>query len=286
MKEILIFQVWSALSHSEYDELKPIQWPVKKAGQGTARMFTDGRFFTNNRKAKFIAIEPRPPVNKTDESYPFILNSGRTRDQWHTMTRTGKAPRLTEHSPEPYVEINPDTAEAVGTQEGELMRVSSRFGAVIVRVRLSEGAQKGAVFIPMHWNGQYSSSGRVGSVVNPVVDPVSGQPEFKHTPVQITPYQPAWHGFLLSRRQLELPGATYWARATGEGFYRYELAGEQAPSDWAACARQWLCTSSDDVNWVEYLDVAVSSLSTAHVWLVIGWRVCIFIAPSHEFAIS
>ncbi len=271
----------SALSHSEYDELKPIQWPVKKAGQGTARMFTDGRFFTSNRKAKFIAIEPRPPVNKTDESYPFILNSGRTRDQWHTMTRTGKAPRLTEHSPEPYVEIHPDTAQAAGTQEGELMRVSSRFGEVIVRVRLSDGIQPRTVFIPMHWNGQYSSSGRVGSVVNPVVDPVSGQPEFKHTPVQITPYQPAWHGFLLSRRQLELPGATYWARATGEGFYRYELAGEQAPGDWAACARQWLCTSNDDVNWVEYLDVAARHYRGARL---VDNRVesCIFIAPSHE----
>ncbi len=271
----------SALSNAEYDELKPIQWPVKKAGQGTDRMFKEGLFFTPNHKARFIAIIPRPPACKTDESYPFILNSGRTRDQWHTMTRTGKAPRLTEHSPEPYAEIHPDTAQVIGTQKGELVRVFSRFGEVIVRVRLSDSVPKKSVFVPMHWGGQYSSHGRVDAVVNPVVDPVSGQPEFKHTPVQMTPYQPAWHGFLLSRRKLELPAATYWARATGEGFYRYELAGEQAPADWAASARQWLCTKGDDVNWVEYLDIAARRYRGVRL---IDHRVesCIFIAPSHE----
>jgi len=271
----------ATLDEAAYDALTPQQWPLDKEGNGRARMFSDGRFFTDSRKAQFVSVEPRLPVNSVDENFPFILNTGRSRDQWHTMTRTGKAPRLTEHSPEPYGEIHPDDAAALHLSEGGLMRIFSRWGEVVVRTRLSDGQQRGSLFVPMHWGGQFASNGRIDCVVNPVVDAFSGQPEFKHTPVRITPCQPAWYGFLLSRRQLQLQGMTYWARATGDGFYRYEIAGEQAPGDWGAWARALLCESNDDVNWVEYLDVAARRYRGVRM---VSDRVesCLFIAPDTQ----
>jgi assimilatory nitrate reductase catalytic subunit len=271
----------SGLELDDYNNLHPVQWPVTdNTPQGTARMFSDGRFYTENHKARFVAITPKQPVNTPTEEFPLILNTGRVRDQWHTMTRTGKSPRLAEHSPEPYLEIRPSDAIRHQLIDGGLARVTSCRGEVIVRVRYSKAQQIGNVFVPMHWNDQFSSNGCINTLVNAALDPISGQPEFKHTPVNISSYQPAWHGFLLSRRSLDLQGLTYWARATGNGFFRYEIAGEQVPDAWPEWTRCFLCASDDDVNWVEYLDVGTRRYRGARL---VGGRVesCIFIAPDH-----
>jgi len=270
----------SRLSDAEYDSLIPVQWPVLN-GKGTTRMFTDGHFFTPDGKARLIAVEPRPPRNLPTADFPLTLNTGRVRDQWHTMTRTGKAPRLSEHSPEPYVEMHPLDMSDSAVEEGALARVFSRLGEVIVRVRRSEDQQRGSVFIPMHWNSQYSGRARVDALVNPVTDPISGQPESKQTPVRVAPYQPAWHGFLLTRRRLDIDRVSYWSRASGDGFYRYEIAGEQAEEDWPRWARSMLCSADEDVNWVEYLDARAHHYRGVRM---VGSRVesCIFIAPNHE----
>jgi len=271
----------SQLNDDSYNGLQPCQWPVLKEGQSTPRMFADGRFFTASGRAQFVGVEPRLPKNLVDESFPLILNTGRIRDQWHTMTRTGKASRLTEHNPEPYVEIHPEDALKYALEEGALVHVYSRWGEIVVRARLSDDQQSGSVFVPIHWNGQFASAARVGAVVNAVVDPISGQPEFKNTPVRVVAYKPVWHGFLLSRRKLSIDVANYWVQAQGESFYRYELAGEQAPEDWSAWVRQLLCTKDNDVDWVEYLDSAARKYRGVRI---VDKRVdsCIFIAPSHE----
>ena len=273
---------WSRISQAEYDALQPTQWPVRKAGQGTLRLFAEGRFFTSSGKARFVAVEPRLPANLPDKDFPFVLNTGRVRDHWHTMGRTGKAPRLSEHTPEPYAELHPEDARRVGVEDGALVQVFNRRGEVVVRARLNEGQHRGCVFVPMHWNDVFASSGRVDALVEAVVDPHSGQPEFKHTPVRIVPYRPAWHGFILSRRRLDLSRsqATYWVVARGEGFYRYEIAGEQAPGDWPGWARELLCASEEGVNWIEYLDKGARRYRGVRM---LGEAVesCIFIAPSH-----
>ncbi len=271
----------AGIDTAAYDALQPVQWPLDKAGKGRARMFSDGKFYTANGKAQFIAIAPRLPQNPVDENFPFVLNTGRCRDQWHTMTRTGKVARLSEHSPEPYGELHPDDAASLQISDESLMHIFSRWGEVVVRARISDAQQRGSVFVPMHWSGQFSSKGRIDSVVNPANDPVSGQPELKHTPVRITPYQPAWHGFLLSRRALQLDDIDYWVRATGDGFYRYEIAGEQANDHWGRWARALLCASNDDVNWVEYQDVAARRYRGVRM---VSNRVesCLFIAPSRQ----
>ncbi|MEO5574529.1 MAG: molybdopterin-dependent oxidoreductase [Gammaproteobacteria bacterium] len=267
-----------------YENLQPIQWPVPQAGApGTKRMFSDGRFFTATRKAQFIAITPRAPVYDVDDNFPFVLNSGRMRDHWHTLTRTGKSARLSAHSYEPTAQLNPQDAAQLGVQDGMLVRLHSRWGEMIARAALSADQRCGSVFVPFHWNDQFASQGRVDALVNPVVDPISGQPESKHTPVRIAPYLARWHGFLLSRRQLSLTGASYWARAIGKGFWRYELAGEQSAQDWPAWARELLCapkTGQEKIEWIEYLDNAAGRYRGARL-VNNSLESCIFIAPGY-----
>jgi len=291
----------SELSDQQYADLQPIQWPVslssetiasstvssntaktsgKPGSSGTARLFSNGQFFTTSGKAQFIAIKPRLPVNPPDADFPLILNTGRVRDQWHTMTRTGKSPRLGDHSPEPCLAIHDNDAVRYQVVNGGLAVVHSRWGEATVRVQVSDDQQPGTVFIPMHWNGQFASNAGVGALVNPALDPLSGQPEFKHTPVRVRPYDHRWQGFILSRRDLSVSDASYWVRVTGNQFFRYEIAGQVHPDNWAVWARKHLCQSAKDVNWVEFFD-GTSRYRGARF---IGNRIesCIFISTKNE----
>ncbi|MDO9169906.1 MAG: molybdopterin-dependent oxidoreductase [Methylobacter sp.] len=277
------------MTQHDYDRLQPIQWPVNQAyPQGRSRMFEDGRFYTESGKARFIAVTPRPPVNPPDPAYPLILNTGRLRDQWHTMTRTAIAAQLNQHKPEPFVEVHPADAHylnvspkecdkplcgrefirATGvarinsrpqqlTDSSNLAIIESRWGSMIARVQITDSQQPGSLFVPMHWTEQYASRGRMGALVNAVVDPISKQPESKHTPVRIKAYQPAWQGFILSRRELSISDPDYWVKMKGEQVYRYELAGMTLPESWQAWAQQNLCDSAGGTaQWQEYQDSA------------------------------
>ena len=270
------------LTVEEYDNLKPVQWPVT-AGKldGTARLFTDGCFFTPSKRAQFVAITPRPPGYFVSQTYPLVLNTGRVRDQWHTMTRTGKSHRLFGHDNEPFVELHPEDAQGHGIAEGELVKVTSYWGKVVVRGRISERQQAGQIFIPMHWNDQFASNAVVDMLVNPELDPISGQPEFKHTPVSIQPYRPSWQGFLLSREKMMLRHSTYWAKAKRNGLWHYEMAGEEQAENWSAVARELLTEAGDETQWAELLDSAGGQYRGVSV---IDGRLqsCLFIGPDHR----
>ncbi len=247
------------LSPEAYDRLEPLRWPVRSGP--AAQPFVDGRFSTPDGRARFVALVPRGPANLPDDEHPMILNTGRVRDQWHTMTRTGAAPRLAQHIAEPFVEIHPHDAMINGVQDGQLARVATNWGSCVVRVRCSAGTARRQLFVPIHWNGQNASDARIGALVNPVVDPVSGEPEFKHTPARIEPFFVDWHGFALLRSgaggidaHLEsgqlLP--TWWTRVTGGGFVRYEFAG-RGKADPSAFARA-LLGAGDGADWIEASD--------------------------------
>jgi assimilatory nitrate reductase catalytic subunit len=247
----------TTISDSEYETFAPLQWPLTgKQPAGTSRLFTDGRFYTPSGRARFVPVVAHAPANATDSDYPLAMNSGRIRDQWHTMTRTGKSPRLSGHRVEPSVAIHPQDAFKAGIKEGALVNVASRWGSVVVRARITDNQQPGTVFLPMHWNDQYASKGYADALVNPSTDPVSGQPEFKHTPVRIAAYAARWYGFLLSRRRLPMAHASYWACTRGHGLWRYEIAGEELAAEWPAWARTLLCQPADKVEWIEYQDPA------------------------------
>jgi len=262
------------MDRAAYDALQPVQWPLRAAGEGTPRLFGDGVFSHPDGKARFIATAPRLPVHAPCAEFPLVLNTGRLRDQWHTMTRTGKSPRLAGHAPEPCIDLHPHDALLAGVREGELARVSSRWGAMVARVAHGGGIARGAVFVPIHWNGQTASDARVGALVNPEVDPLSGEPEFKHTPVRVEPFGVAWYGFLLSRRELGLERVAHWTRVRGSGFVRYELGGREPLTPEAARA---LLGGNEEADWIEFQD---ESEGTLRVALLVDGRLeaCLFVA--------
>lgn len=272
----------AGLSSEQYDTLQPIQWPVHKPGDtGTARLCTE-HFYTPNRRANLVPVAYRAPVNVADGEFPFVLNTGRIRDQWHTMTRTGLAPQLSNHIAEPFVEIHPHDAMLCAVRDGALARVRSRWGRVVVRVRFSAEMSRGQIFIPIHWSQQTASDARVGKVVNPAVCPISGEPEFKHTPVSIEPFTVDWHGFVLTRDDINTTALAWWTRIQGQTFVRYELAGRHQPADWSRWARDLLRLDQDEaIDLIEFRDSA-SSLYRAAVVIDDAVHACVFVSPQPD----
>jgi assimilatory nitrate reductase catalytic subunit len=267
----------TALSGDDYDALEPVQWPVRADGD-RARLFGDGDFFTASGKARFIAVTARAPVHAPEAGYPLILNSGRVRDHWHTLTRSGKSPRLNQHIIEPYLALHPEDAAALDLEEDAIVEVESRWGRALVRARLDKGLRPGEVFAPMHWSDRYSARARIDAVVSPDVDPLSGEPEFKHTPVRVRPLPVRWYGFLLSREPLPAPPVEYWTRIGGRGYERLELADSTKPGGWRAWAQAQLLGPGE---WLEFHDPARGLYRAARLreGALIG---CVFIGPSAE----
>lgn len=258
---------FAGIEQSQFDALPPIQWPVTaKAMHGTARLFTDGRFYTEHGKANFIPISPRAPFHATDADYPFTLNTGRLRDQWHTMTRTALAAKLNSHKPEPTVEIHPADALRLGFRQHGLAKLTTRWGNMLARVDITVSQQPGSLFVPMHWTGQLSSRGRVGALVNPVVDPLSGQPESKQTPVRIEVWQPRWQALVLSRQALRIGGAEYQVKVKGDGYWRYHLAGQAAIDELPKWSKTLFSNESQNpAECLEYSDIDIGDYRTATI---------------------
>jgi assimilatory nitrate reductase catalytic subunit len=222
-----------AISDEDYDTLAPVQWPLRKGdGPAERRFFAEGGFFTPDRKARFIAPE-RPALKEaTSEAYPLRLNTGRIRDQWHTMTRSGLSPRLAAHLPEPFVEVNPADAEAFGLSDGGFAQVATAHGSCILKVIVSENQRPGSLFVPIHWSDQTASCARVGELVSAQTDPYSGQPEAKATPAAIAPVSFELRGFAQTQAPLTLPEETWWARVTSVAGIEYRLATNCGPMLW------------------------------------------------------
>ena len=215
-----------ATTPDSYDALEPVQWPVTAQG-GTARLFADGRFQTPDGRARMIPTAPKGPARPVDGAFPLSLNTGRVRDHWHTLTRTGLSPALCRHAPEPYVEIHPDDAAPLGVGEGALVRVRTAFGEAVAVAKLSEAQRPGALFMPMHWTAAFAPRGRANPLVAPDVDPVSGQPEFKHTPARVHLYRETWRGFFLARQAWAPPKGLdlVWRRIPQAACQLHEFAG-------------------------------------------------------------
>jgi assimilatory nitrate reductase catalytic subunit len=181
------------LSYALLDERGPQQWPFRAGSEhGDARRYTDGRFATEDGRARFHAPRYQPPADAINARFPLRLTSGRLRDQWHGMSRTGRVGRLFMHAPEPTLDIHPGDAARRGLRDGDLVRVVSRRGELVLPVRTSDEVRSGTLFAPMHWNAQFMSSGGVNEVTDPAVDPHSSQPELKHAAVRIEPVELPW----------------------------------------------------------------------------------------------
>ena len=209
----------SALSDAEYEGMDPYQW----GGIAPLR----ARYSYDDGKARLIAVNP-PVAPARNSKFPLRLNTGRYRDHWHTMTRTGLSPTLSQHRREPLVEIHPDDATAFGLSDAGLARVETMAGASVFRVHVTTGQRRGDVFVPMHWTDEMACEGRSNRLVLAEVDPISGQPGFKDMPARVVPVTPDWRAFLVSKEMLTLPQLLWWSRARVQGGWLFELAGDEA----------------------------------------------------------
>ncbi len=195
----------------DFDHLEPFQWPVRRTaahdrlpGQAVEqkRLFADGQFFTPDRRARFVSVETPTLATTTNDAFPLRLNTGRLRDQWHTMTRTGLSPRLCEHSPEPQLDIHPDQAARHNVVHGGFAALSTAHGSMIARVQVTPLQNRDSVFMAIHWTREVSPASRVSDLTGPATDPHSGQPEAKATPCAVVPVFFETQGFAVSRKRL------------------------------------------------------------------------------------
>ncbi|UII34443.1 molybdopterin-dependent oxidoreductase [Fulvivirga ulvae] len=181
----------AGLSYSRLKKEGTIQWPVYHPTHiGTPRLFTDHKFYTPNQRAQIkinalgIAAEPLSP------DYPLILTTGRIRDQWHTMTKTGKVNKLSKHRPNPFLELHPDDAAVRGIGDGDPVIIHNHRGEVRVNAVITSNIKQGVVFLPMHWGKQLGRDfGRANNLTDDRIDPVSKQPGFKFSAVDVKQYK-------------------------------------------------------------------------------------------------
>jgi assimilatory nitrate reductase catalytic subunit len=266
-----------SLSDEAFDGLVPVLWPVRLRDiEPQQRFFAEGDFFSNDRKARFIAPEIPALRTETTAGRPLRLNTGRIRDQWHTMTRSGLSPRLGQHLPEPFVEVHPDDAIRFGVTDDSFARVVTDYGQCILKVAVSERQQRGMLFAPIHWSEETASTARVGALVAPFTDPFSGQPENKATPASIVPYEYVFRGFALSRVQLELPDHVWRARVTVAGGYGYLFADNADLARWQPWLRS--VTSGDLAEYKDFGGGVYRAASFAEDRI----DTCLFVGPAHD----
>lgn len=173
------------ISGITYERLKKnnIQWPCPTLNHpGTKRLFEDGCYWTASQKACVYPVDPQNHSEEITAEYPFIVTTGRIRDQWHTMTRTGKVNKLKQHISKPYLEIHPDDALGLDIKNSELVKVSSCRSSVYVEVQITASIKQGCLFLPMHWGKILASSkARSNNLTSFNIDPLSKQPDFKFT---------------------------------------------------------------------------------------------------------
>ena len=270
----------AALDDAGYDAMKPVQWPVTAAQpNGVDRLLGNGKFPTPDGRAHFVATAPGITAFWPVSDFPMVLNTGRSRDQWHTMTRTGTVGKLGRHNPEPYVEIGAADAARYGVTEQGLAHVQTALGKTVLRVRINEDQRPGMMFAPIHWNDQFASEAIVGSLIPPVTDPVSGQPEFKCTPASICAAEFRWSGLLLSRAQISPDRIGFWSRRAGDGCHIYRLAGNDDPAHADEWVRNTFGAALAGGN-VEYQDRGRGVYRAAHIGQN-GIEACLFIGPGN-----
>jgi assimilatory nitrate reductase catalytic subunit len=232
------------LDEKGYGELTPQQWPVLEYQPDIIeqRMFTNGEFFTESGKAQFVAVEHDKPIADTSVEFPLIMNTGRIRDQWHTMSRTGLAAGLGEHTPEPFVAMHPDTVAELDLDEfgldafnhatvNPVVKVRSAQGECQARLVVTKEMRREQVFMPIHWNAPTAKDSKPCDLILPHTDATSGQPEFKHTPVMVESCGYRSEAALVSDKVMDCSGFDYWVRQRVEGGFLYRISSSKNPME-------------------------------------------------------
>ncbi|GAB7530033.1 nitrate reductase [Pseudomonas sp. 3A(2025)] len=187
----------SGISRTVIEQLGPQQWPFPEgASAGTPRLYTDGIFPTVSGRAKFVCDAWVAPQERRDARFPLTLNTGRLRDQWHGMSRTGTAARLFGHVSEAVLGLNPDDMQRQRLENGDLVHLHSRRGSLVVPIASDDSLRAGHAWLPMHWGDRFLKGG-VNLLTQPAYDPLSKQPELKHSGARIEKAHLPWRFFAL-----------------------------------------------------------------------------------------
>ncbi len=190
----------TGLSYALLDAAGPQQWPMPEgASHGRQRLYEDGVFATPSGRARFVQVEHQPTAESTDAVHPLSLLSGRLRDQWHGMSRTGSVARLFNLDDEPLLSMHPDDLRQHGLVAGDLAQVDSARGDIVVRVKPDEGLLRGCAWLPMHWGSQFMNSAGVNALTTSARDPYSQQPELKHAAVAVNKAELPWQLVILRK---------------------------------------------------------------------------------------
>ena len=182
------------ISGLDYETLKTkgtIQWPCPEKGHpGTQRLFEDKKFYTPSQKAKIHTVSDANLSEKVTEDLPLILTTGRIRDHWHTMTKTGKVRKLNQHIKNPFLEIHELDAAVRGINNDDVVEIFNSRGAVQVVAKITNDIKQGVVFLPMHWGKILNKDfARTNNITNNLVDPKSKEPDFKFSAVEVKKYK-------------------------------------------------------------------------------------------------
>lgn len=211
------------LSAAQYAQLEPQQWPLRD-GSTEGKVFENNRFSTTSGKAQFFPIAPKLPIQACNASYPWVMNSGRVRDQWHTMTRTARAAILNRHTDRPQISVHPLDAQKLGVEGNDLLCARSTVGEMIAYTKVTTEVQQGHCFAPIHWSECFASSANVSNIYDSIVDPISGQPESKQAAVALEKATFAHFAQLHVDTDVTIKG-DFWVKTLGRnGCYQYRLA--------------------------------------------------------------
>ncbi|SDS41804.1 nitrate reductase [Pseudomonas oryzae] len=221
----------SGLSHALLDDLGPQQWPFPAGAiAGTPRLYADGVFPTASGRARFHADPYRAPQEPREARYPLTLNTGRLRDQWHGMSRTGTVARLFGHVEEAVLSLHPDELRRRGLASGELVRLRSRRGALIMPVQADEAVRPGQAFLPMHWGDRFLKGLGTNVLTLPAYDPLSKQPELKHAGVEVDKVELPWQLFALVEGEVQQRFAALRPLLEGFAYASLTLTGRERPA--------------------------------------------------------
>ena len=175
---------YEGISYARIDAAGGVQWPCPEGTEaiaGTPRLYTDGRFPRPNHRAKLHAVDPVPLSEPASENYPFLLNTGRTVEHWHTRTKTGRIAVLEALSPDAWVEMHPADAERLKLHSGDRVRLTSPRGSVDkLPLRVTGVVREGELFLPFHWDERCANRLTLNEF-----DPISREPNYKQCAVKV-----------------------------------------------------------------------------------------------------
>ncbi|WP_324709251.1 nitrate reductase [Pseudomonas citronellolis] len=245
------------ISYALLDARGPQQWPLPEgASQGLKRLYADGNFATANGRARFIAEAYRAPKERREARFPLILNTGRLRDQWHGMTRTGTAASAFGHVEEACLSLHPAELRRRRLEDGQLVRLSSRRGSLVLPVQADDGLLPGQAFLPMHWGERFLKGLGVNALTLPAFDPLSRQPELKHAAVEVAAVTLPWRFYALVEGDLQQRFEALRPLFDGLDYASFTLAGRERPALQVRAA----ANAAPDAAWLQQVDALLDLL--------------------------